>query len=154
MVKGLVVQAHTDDIPFLARRLRKADVEEIHDLTGWNPETALWKSFRESKWVNTGAIDGVPVCMFGVTPVTVLGNVGMPWMLGTDGLTENPKVFLRFARVWSERMERDFKVLRNVVSSNNAFSIRFLKWLGFEFSQPVKMGPFGREFLVFEKRSQ
>lgn len=136
-----VVTAEMDHIPFIAARVRPADREEIWALYRQTPQECLVDSFRISHLAWTGLINGEPVCMFGAVQADRTGRVGRPWMIGTELLDEHQTVFLRRCSEQVETMQMCFASLENVVDARNLRAIKWLRWLGFSFSEPEPMGP-------------
>ena len=56
----------------------------------------------------------------------------------------------RNARRAPPRWLARFPVLRNVVDARYAEAIRWLRWLGFRFGEPVNIGVAGLPFLPFQ----
>jgi len=174
-----IVPAHTDHIFWLASNMSKADRDECQ-AGGLGPFRALSDSLERSVAAWTGMVEtpvmsdecGVmngkraadsssfithhsslrPVCMFGVTPLDILGGIGSPWLLGTEEVKRYGLTFLRFNKKYIPVMLELFPRLVNYVDVRNEISVRWLKWLGFRFdAAPVPYGPFGMPFYRFEK---
>lgn len=145
-----VRKAQLDDVPHIAERMRHDDRDEIAAF-GVSPETALLHGLRQSLQSWTGTVDDEPVCMFGFNRRTMLSEVGIPWLLGTDRVREIPYAFLRKSR----RITADviasgtFSRLENLVSANNELSIRWLRWLGFSIHPDYAIAIGGRTFYLF-----
>lgn len=131
MIVELLV-ARPEDVPALVADAREQDVQEMQAL-GDTYEGALRKSLDISTWAVTGCVDGVPVCMFGVAPGSVLGGTGIPWMLGTNALVQHEKAFLRRCRGVVDAMRRTYPSLVNIVDERNTTAKKWLAWLGFRF---------------------
>lgn len=130
--------------------LRKADREEVEALTGRDPQDVLVESVHTSAKAWSGLADGRLVCMFGVAPQSLIGAVGIPWLLGSPEVCTFSRQFLRRNKAYVREMLRDFPILRNVVDQRNAVSIRWLGWLGFRFGIPQPMGPQNLPFIPFQ----
>ncbi len=142
-----IVPARLEHVAPIAENMRREDVEEVLAATGRDPLSALQGSFDASVLCWTGTVDGAPACMFGVAPIDILGGVGAPWLLGTDLVPANTAPFLRRNKAYVARMLALFPCLFNYVDARNRQSIRWLKWLGFDFdAAPV---PYGIEKLPF-----
>jgi hypothetical protein len=148
-----IVTAHRDHIPLIAARVREADRQELWASGLHGASEVMHQGIDISEVAWTGLIDGVPVCMFGVAPVTVIGGLGRPWMVGTDMLDKHQMVFLRRCREYVDFMLQMYPVLENYVDARNVQAVKWLMWLGFSFSEPELMGPFSLPFCRFEKRS-
>lgn len=139
--------ALASDVPAVVARARAADVAEMA-ACGTTVADAIESGMRRSDWTLTGLVDGVPVCIFGVAPVSVLGGVGAPWMLAAGGLEQAQVPFLRASRPAVAEMRRTYPRLMNVVSAQNTLAIRWLRWLGFQFNHaPIELR--GHTFLLF-----
>lgn len=136
-----IVTATDAHIPLIAARIRPADMREVWALYRQTPLECLNESFRISRLAWTGLVDGVPICMFGAVQADPSGRAGRPWMIGTDLLDRYEIVFLRRCREQVETMQMCFESLENVVDARNVRAIKWLRWLGFSFSEPEPMGP-------------
>lgn len=133
----------------IALNMREIDQLECRMIGGVEPEEALRVSIKKSTWVKTMEIDGEPVCMFGVAPISLLGETALPWMLGTDGVKKHNRAILRHSRKWVEAMNADYPHLCNVVHADNEISIRWLQWCGFRIQEPTEIQ--GEPFRAFFK---
>ena len=129
--------------------MRQADRDEVMASSSVTPFEALAISLRKSTLSRTVLVDGIPAAMFGVADINILTGVGAPWLLGTDAVVENYVSFLRLSVDWRNQLLMDYSYLRNFVDGRNRASVRWLKWLGFEFSDPISVN--GIDFYLFEK---
>lgn len=135
------------DIDAMLPHIRAADVAEMAAL-GKTPEEAMRGGLASGDWTMTGLLDGVPVCMFGVAPISVLNGIGAPWMLATDGLEAAQVPFLRTCRPVVREMLASYPRLINLVDERNTVARRWLRWLGFQFDlDPLDFN--GQTFLPF-----
>ena len=139
------------DLAAVAANARPADVAEMAAL-GLSFDDALATSVARSDWTAVGIVDDEPVCVFGVAPGSLLGGIGVPWMLGTRALDRRDVQvpFLRTSRRVVDAMLATYPRLSNIVDARNALAIRWLGWLGFEFDDlriPVR----GQVFRIFRK---
>lgn len=146
-----VVPARPEHIRTIARRMRQADRDEVMASGGFTPGQALAKSLRKSSMAWTVLIDGQPEVMFGVGDLNILAGVGAAWLLGTDAVERHYISFLRGSKEWRGKLLGRYTVLRNFVDVRNTVSIRWLQWLGAEFSDPIELR--GSAFRMFELRS-
>lgn len=117
-------------VDYVAEHMRDQDVEEARALYDLSPRQALDYSLASYGDHWTALFNGEPAAIFGVVPGTVLGTVGMLWMLGTPRLLRHSKLFAKSAkRVVDEMLER-YDVLVNEAYANNTVTIRWLTWLG------------------------
>ena len=154
-MKPEIVPALFGHIPTIAANIREADRVELRAAWYMTPLDCMFHGLKYSEKAWTGLIDGVPVCMFGCVPSSILGNVGRPWMVGTKSLDDHPLVFLRRCKrsgCFREMRER-FDILENYVDVRNKRAIEWLIWLGFDIWMPAeKIGPYKLPFFRFEMR--
>jgi hypothetical protein len=87
------------------------------------------------------ALDGDdPLCIGGLIPQTLLGDVGRPWMVSQPGLERHKKALLRESRARLVTLRRHYPVLRNYVACDYPKSLRWLAWLGFTVGEPEQVG--------------
>ena len=138
-----------DDLALIAHNMRESDREEAWASHHFTPAEALAHSISVSRGTAfVGEADGVPICVFGVQPPSLLGTVACPWMLGTDGVNVHSKPFLKRSLQWVRGISREFPELENYVDARNTASIRWLRWLGFMIYDPE---PWGRDGLLFHR---
>lgn len=148
-----VVPAEEAHVDAMLGRIRQADIDELWASNRVTPEEALRAGLRLSTSVWTGMVDGRPICMFGVVPASLLGGVGVPWMIGTTDIERHQHAFLRRCRPHVAHMRRLYTHLANMVDARNRVAMRWLRWLGFRLGEPVPHGPDGLPFRPFEMRT-
>lgn len=148
MIYASFRSATESDLDYLAEHMRAMDAKECMLVGGASPRQALEQGLEHSLWAYVAEIAGKPVALFGVAPDGLLGDEASPWMLCVEGIERHARALLicapRFIRAMSEGFER----LINVVHADNRSAIRFLKWCGFVFGEPVEIA--GEMFLPFE----
>lgn len=147
-----VVPAAAEHIAVIAANAREADVDELWAATRDTPESCMHRGLDGSARAYAGIVDGEPVCMFGVTPVSILGGIGTPWMVGSRAMDKLKvqKALLKHSRPLMQIMREQFPTcLFNCVDQRNSAAIRWLTWLGFSFGPSVPVGPEGVLFIVF-----
>lgn len=125
----------------LAENMRKVDRKEIEGL-------------------GFSVLDGARITIYETSPVYVartaegrlIGCWGLQilmsrkdttyliWALGTDELDNYPKAFVKESKALINRWLELYGELVNTVACFNKRSIKWLKWLGAEFSEPFKIG--------------
>jgi hypothetical protein len=145
MTKVEIKAATTEDARVVAMSLRAPDEVEVHLLTGKPAVEAIEQSLEDSSVSFVGYIDDEPVAVLGLAHLS--DDVGIPWMLGTPSLDKSARHWLKVADEWVEAMQGWYPVLTNIVHNKNTKSIRWLKRLGFEFTDtPVPGHP---DFIQF-----
>ena len=147
-----VVAALPEHIPEIAARMRAQDVAEVMASSGKSPAGALEFSLEKSSHAWTALVDGRPKVMFGVSDLNVLAGVAAPWLLGTDAVLDHRRYFLRSSVRWRGQLFERYDVLRNFVDDRNTVAKRWLRWMGFRFSDPMPVGINGEMFRMFEMR--
>jgi hypothetical protein len=128
--KGIIRPATYEDCLTLAPVLRKEDKDEVWASGRHLPEEALIRCLRTTPNTKVGVVDGEIICMFGVSPAKDM-RIGIPWMLGSDGIKKISKEFLRRNRDALDEVSIGYSTLINYVWSKNTTHIRWLKWMGF-----------------------
>lgn len=149
MNRGKVVHAKEEHIHYIADNIREADLLEIKALGRPDPYKAIYSSYKTSKQAWSAVIEGTPILMFGVSPVSELTGLGAPWMITTDGIIKVKKQFVKECRSHVTNMLTIYPRLSNYVDCRNEVAIRWLKWLGFTFDDAVKIGINGEWFYPF-----
>lgn len=147
--KPFVRDAKIVDVLILASNIRDCDRREIWHMSRKSPFDAFKIGHDLSDRPLVIEHRGQPIAMFGVSGNK--GSIGVPWMLGTDGITKISKSLLRECRDYVEEMHKDYPVLTNFVWSKNVVHIAWLKWLGFQFGEPKALGPDNELFIHFQK---
>lgn len=150
-----VRQSVPADAEAIVASLRPADAAELwaSNRTTGAECMAFGMRYGDQSWA--GTVDGEPVCMFGVVPASLLGRVGVPWMVGTTAMDRLrvQKALLHESRPALQAMFSRYDVLANVVDARNAAAIRWLRWLGFTVSdEAVPYGPDRQPFHTFHMR--
>lgn len=148
-----IIPATADHIEHIREMVRPADRREFAALA-MSQGLALRLSLRSALAAWTGTVNGVPVCMFGVSPGEF--GEGRPWMIGTKDLEEPlvATIFLRRCRAQLNQMLQIRPVLVNYVSAENTLAIEWLAWLGFIIETPIPWGPRGALFHRFSLRRE
>ncbi len=148
-----VVTATWEHVEPIAANMRDADVLEVWFAGHRTPHQAMQDGFNMSVKAWTILQDGSPIGMFGVSSASILGNIGVPWLLGTDGMLRIKRQFVHESLQYVHEMLSLYPVLVNFVHIDNIPSLRWLRWMGFDFDGPVNAGPEGAEFFRFERKS-
>ena len=136
----------------LILKLRESDKDEIKALSMGGPEAVIKQSVARSDFgYSARDEDGNLLCLFGVARLSELGDAGVIWLLGTDKLNENAKELVKQSRRMVQWMlKHHFTCLTNIVWVNNKASIKYLKAVGFKFSE-AKRSFTGAEYFKFTR---
>jgi hypothetical protein len=86
-----------------------------------------------------------------------MGGIGAAWMIGSTGLQplRVQKALLRESREMLDVLQAMFPtMLYNFVDARNDCAIRWLKWLGFTFDDPIPMGRGKHPFFPFYRQGR
>lgn len=144
-----VRRSRESDIEVISQDMREADKREIWRSHKSTPEQALELGIKGEVCL-TFCVEDQPVAMFGVSRYTAVSPVGIPWLLGTEGIRKAAKYFLGESRKYVEAMNRKYSILENYVDKDNKLSVRWLKWLGFNLKEEIDVN--GHTFIRFERR--
>ena len=136
----------SEDIEFLAPRLRYEDKREVLDSVGLTPYQALTDGFNLSQICLT-IVDtkNIPVGMFGVS------EDGAIWLLASPDIKRIRFSFLRESRKVVNLLNHKYKILWNFVDCRNELHLRWLKWCGFKFLRKINYGVNQQPFYEFIK---
>lgn len=114
--------------------MREEDMLECMGLMT-HPRDAVYYSLEMSKKCYSVRSDAYGLhCCFGVCGMPDKPNVGVAWLLGTRKLPKIRKFFLKNSKDRLNDLLEGFDYLTNFVMKTNTLSMRWLKWLGAEFS--------------------
>lgn len=153
MVDVLIRPTQAGDAELLAERMRACDVAEVHAYGHHDIAAAVRSSVGRSMLCWTSFADGEIAAIMGVAPVSVLGGVGSPWMLGTPVLDKYSRILVRKTPEYIRTMLNAFPHLVNYVHADNVTSIRWLQRIGFTMHDAAPFGARGEPFHRFEMRA-
>lgn len=134
------------DCEFVAANMRETDKAEVWASHHLAPIDALKHGLVSHGDTLTAFIDGVPVCVFGCSPRSLLSSTGVPWMLGTDELEKHAFAVCKRNKKMIRKWRTEYALLTNWIDDRNETTKRWLTWLGFTLFEPQ---PFGAEQLPF-----
>lgn len=129
--KPYVVPATEALVRQMFGKMRHADELEVLAVTGAPVENSLWNGFRFSEKCWVAIDDETPVACFGVKRGGLVSDTGVPWLLGTDGILNVQREFVRQSRSYVQQMMEGLRRLENWVDARNTVSIKWLRWCGF-----------------------
>lgn len=154
MAEVQLVKPEAWHLHHLAQNLRLADARELAATHGAGPDllqclqTAV--SASEDAFVAVTAY-GEPMAVFGVAPVSLLGGIGCPWMLGTDTMDLYGRAVVTLSREHVAQWSRRYSLLFNYVDARNLRSIEWLRRTGFAILPAAPYGRAGEPFHRFER---
>lgn len=149
--------ARPHEIAYVAQNLREADRREACRITNSdNAVRAVRDSVVNSRFTLVGLESGTtPVAIAGVSHSDDHPHAGIPWLVGTDRISEKPVQFLRKARsVLAQMFEiSGYEIFYNVVDAENDVHQQWLRWVGASFADdPIQIN--GYDFFQFTIRRQ
>jgi hypothetical protein len=127
-------------IEYIIRNMRQTDIDEVKAADGSTPGQAVNNSIMLSDQAYIIVIKEVPVAVFGLVQEGKLLGAGVPWLLGTDDIDDNPFTFIKAVNGILKKMMISSPGLMNYVHSKNKKSIRMLEHLGFKMVKDINLG--------------
>lgn len=134
------------DVYALAANLRSADRAEVEAL-GIDPRSGIRGNFRAAILRNTFIVDGEIAAMSGLCG-TMLGDVGMPYLMTAPVVERVPLTFVKQAKASVAQMLHHKLRLEGYVAANYAKACRLIEVLGF-ILEPAR--PFGSRNALFRR---
>lgn len=141
------------DAKNLAANMRQADRDEIAAASGRpDIEAVVSESIAMSPVVVAVERDGKLLCIGGAARRSLLSDTGTPWMLGTEALEREGRLFMAHGKQCVDALLQYFTTLENYVDARNVKSIRWLRRMGFTVHDPEPYGHAGLPFHKFTAR--
>ena len=142
-------ERYNKEVRYVATHLRHDDFDEVYAVNGESPHISILEDWEGSarRWIIFNK-KCEPVAILGVRPLIAFSDIACPWLLGTDGLNEMKKFFVKISKPIIAEMMKGYKLLVNYVDARNVKSVRWLKWCGFDVEDPE---PFGALNIPFHK---
>lgn len=142
--------ATVEDAEVVAAAMRKEDREELLAYSGREPLEALLDAIDSGDPVFTVIINNEPVAFVGCGPI-VRTPYSYIWLLGTDTLVRDSRLFLRHSRSSVKTLFEltGAQYFVNHAHSANTVHLRWLEWLGAELQDEVPLGRNGEMFTGF-----
>lgn len=142
---GWPLEAVPLTIPLAAKfapEVSPLDRLETEVSTGRSVLQCLVEALKSGHVMNAAVDDtGHPRAVFGVSPLPQEGQ-GAPWLLASRHLGGRPgerAYFAREARAFVRTARQEYRFLMNAVLEANTPHVRFITWLGFEFTPEVSL---------------
>lgn len=134
--------------------IRPADRDEADALLGPGKlDDGLGRCVENSVMLWTGTVGDEVAFVFGLSPVSMLGDQGVPWLVGTPLIDRHRGSFIRLSRSYIPRMLAAYPTLLNIVDARNVKSIAWLKRMGFTILPAEPAGVAGLPFHPFFKEA-
>ena len=139
---------HADD---LASRMRSEDTAECQAI-GLTPLASLRYSLRISDVAYAAYADGELMALYGLAPLTVLGDIACPWLLTAKGAVRHKRAFLNENQTFLRFALQRYPVLVTRIDARYVAALRWAQWLGFTLGAPEPAGPHNALFCKAELR--
>lgn len=136
------------DIDFIATNARQSDKDEALLLSGHLLEDILNFMTELYKDGYTWVVDGIVVCIFGVTPTSK--KEGIIWFLATDDFEKNRFLFKRVCRQEFKKLVKKYTYLYNYIYEGHEVALDWVKSLGFKVYPAQPIGAYQDMFCKFE----
>ena len=126
-------------------RVDRISIERLWDLIS----AGTWGNLSDNEYENLqrylarttmmwgGEIDGDIVCVFGVAPPTLISDSAMLWLWATDKVKDHEFIFVRRSQIIVKELLTQYSKLRGMCVRESTRSIRWVKWLGGKFGEPI-----------------
>lgn len=135
-----VLPVTVEDVATILPVVRQADIDEISEALGIPMEEALVDAITGSLNARKIVVDGLIVAVFGDAVHSILGSIGVPWLISTVHVEKHARAFLKVCKPEVQGMLTRHQHLMNYVDARNTSAIRWLKWLGFTFGPAAPYG--------------
>jgi hypothetical protein len=133
-------------LKYLADNLRDEDTAELYAASGKANWPVLLRGMGQSDILKIGYADSVPFVVWGTVPAETGALI---WMVGTNGIVQHSKEFLRRSRALRDELHAAHPLLWNYADVRNTIHHRWLQWLDFKFIRKVPYGFEQRPFYEF-----
>ena len=129
--------------------LKQEDCNEVWWSHRFYPEDAIYISIKSAFKSFTVLIDGRPEIIFGINPISLVGNDAIIWMLSSERINDIGRRFAKHTRRYINYFLSLYSNLYNFVIVENHTSIKWLKINGAKFEKPIPYGISGKPFMRF-----
>lgn len=154
MAAAEVLPVTVEDVAEILPIVRQADIDEISEALGIPMDRALIEAVTGSLNARKIVVDGLIVAVFGDATYSILGSVGVPWLISTVHVEKHARAFLKVCKPEVMGMLTRHRHLMNYVDARNTAAIRWLKWLGFTFAPAAPYGARRFQFHQFTMNRQ
>jgi hypothetical protein len=143
----MLIETTAEHVLHVAENMRAEDRAEIMASSGMQPLECLVMSVSLSQYARSIVAKGKVIAILGLSTV---GEIGIPWLLGTTDVSSNKKVFFAQAKKALGEMKSMAPFMTNYVLAANKKSVAFIKKLGFTITESLPFGVSGKNFYKFE----
>lgn len=103
MIDVRVIPATEEHLQMILPDVRQADIDELYAVSLMTTEDALRVGLRTATMAWSGFANGELVTMFGVSPASMIGGNGTPWLVGTSRIENIRRHFFATAALYCSR---------------------------------------------------
>ena len=140
------------DAEYLAEHLNQANKNEMLAGYGNNILSDILNGMKYSEAVGCCRFDGVPVAIYGVRKPSPLADYAQVWLFLGEINDKDRYYVARQTKRFVEAILERYSYIYNYVDAGNETIIKWLKFLGAEFSEAEEFGVFGNKHYRFEIR--
>lgn len=143
----------SDDLAYIAANMREDDKAELYAAHG--PDVDIEALLAQSHWQSAESFilrapSGEPLAILGFVPAPYDSYVAIPWLLGVPNINKHTKGFIRASQaVLDSLLGVKYSYMCNYVHEKHETSIRYLKFLGFQFGEVTTVEDTGENFVYF-----
>lgn len=145
----IIRKSKEEDIDYLSNNLRDSDIQEIWDSHNKKPRESLEICLESAVLSLTAEYRNKPVFIFGLYTESLIGTKAVVWMLATDDINMLKMKYIKIGKNFINFMLSLYPCIYNYVSLENKKAIKFLRFLGANFSPPCKYGVERKLFQYF-----
>ncbi len=121
------------DVETITPNIRVSDVIEIAAMMGPHKTTQehLQSCIEQSKETYALVYNKKIISLWGVSNCHHVTNFGVPWLIGTDDISEVSRKFIRHSVGWIKHLSKDYEALYNFVHVPHWQSQKWLQLCGF-----------------------
>lgn len=146
MAKVNFISATQEHIDTMKGWLRESDEKACWATAHYTADEGLQDSFDKATLCWVALVDDVPVFCCGVSRLTMLSTLGVPWLLATDDICKVGFRIVRHSKDLIRCMFAGFDRLETWVDIRNKLSFTWLKWCGFNVEDAEPIGLDGKLF--------
>lgn len=115
-----------EDIPYLARHMRREDEAEVWAVSHFTPEEALTNSYQLSLIARTAEVDGNPAACYGLVPYSLVSDQAIVWCLTSYAVEREKLSYVKNTKRVIQEFLQYYPVLVNMVDARYLQSLRWL----------------------------
>ena len=134
----------------LAGHLNAANKREMTAGYGKHILRDLLAGMKYSDKIGCCKIDGKPIAIYGVRKPSPIADYGLVWLFLGDVNDKDKYYVARQTKRFIEALLERYSYVYNYVDVGNEKIIKWLEFLGAEFSEPEEFGLYGNKHMRFE----